>query len=294
MKTVGTTDAVRRMMIDFLVEDTPNPENPMLWPEHGLSLLLSIELAEGNEEIRILFDTGSSGGALTHNLRLMESSLDETDFIVLSHGHYDHTGGLREAVKTIGRPIPIVLHPDAAGTKYALKPRLRYTGMPHAVSEIEKLGGRFLYNRRPLEVADGIFVTGEIPRRTRFEDTPEDYVILREEGLIRDRMLDDQALVACSEKGVIVVTGCAHSGIINTVRYAREITGIQRVYAVVGGFHLIDASEDRIRETVEKLVEIDPELIAPCHCTGDAAIERIEREFGEKLVRVNVGSRLIL
>ncbi|MCD6312972.1 MAG: MBL fold metallo-hydrolase, partial [Thaumarchaeota archaeon] len=122
---------MENLKVEVLVEDTENPEKPMLWTEHGLSILITAEV--GDKDVRILFDTGASGGPLVHNADLMKTDLKKVDVIVLSHGHYDHTGGLVAALEEIRPeiPIPIILHPDALGRKFALKPKIRYTGIPY-------------------------------------------------------------------------------------------------------------------------------------------------------------------
>ncbi len=198
---------VENLKVEVLVEDTENPEKPMLWTEHGLSILITAEV--GDKDVRILFDTGASGGPLVHNANLMKTDLKKVDVIVLSHGHYDHTGGLVAALEEIRPeiPIPIILHPDALGRKFALKPKIRYTGIPYTEREVESLGGRFLASKKPVKLAEGIAVSGEIERMTDFEKTPEHYVILRGEELVRDHMFDDQALIMESHKGLIIITG---------------------------------------------------------------------------------------
>ena len=283
---------IKDVRIDVLVDDHANPEKPVLWPEHGLSLLITI--GSGEEELRILFDAGASGESLLHNSRLIGADLNAIDVVVLSHGHYDHTGGLAAALEASRTPIPVIAHPDALCKKFALKPRLRYTGIPYREAELERLGGRLLYSRKPIELADGILVTGEIPRENAFEGTPEHYVILRDGELGRDYMLDDQALVIRGGRGLTIITGCAHAGIINTIDYARKITGIKEVHAVIGGFHLVDADEERLRNTLNRLKEADPKLIAPCHCTGETATKLIRDCFGARFMELRVGSTLEL
>ena len=288
----GERRLIGSLEIEVLVEDTENPEKPMLWTEHGLSILITAEVDD--REVRILFDTGASGGPLVHNASLMEVDLRKVDIMVLSHGHYDHTGGLVAALKEIRSktPIPIILHPDALGRKFALKPRLRYTGIPCSEREVEDLGGRFLASRKPVKLADGITATGEIERVTGFEKTPEDYIILRNGELVRDIMLDDQALIMESRKGLIIITGCAHAGIINTVKHAQKIIKEEKVYALIGGFHLINASDERLTKTIEELKEISPAVIAPCHCTGEKATNKLRMNFKDEFKEVHVGSVL--
>lgn len=277
-----------------MVEDTENPEKPMLWTEHGLSILITAGIDD--REVRILFDTGASGNPLAHNARMMKADLRKVDAIVLSHGHHDHTGGLVTALKEIRpkTPIPIILHPDALARKFALKPKIRYTGVPFSEGEIERLRGRFLVSRKPVKLADGVTASGEIERVTGFEEPSRDYMLVRDGELIRDYMLDDQALVMESRSGLIIITGCAHAGIINTARYAQRIAKEERVHALIGGFHLINADEERLTKTLEELKKINLTIIAPCHCTGEKAINKLEKEFGNRFKEVHVGSTLTI
>ena len=279
--------------LKFLVEDSENPAKPDLWTEHGLSVLVNIEL--NGTRSKVLFDTGASGKALLHNAQIMGVNLRDVDVIVLSHGHYDHTGGLLAAIDEAKKqlPIPIVVHPDALRKKFALKPHLWFTGIPFPEFEVEIIGGRFMITSKPVEIIEDVITTGEIERITKFEKTPEDYVMFKDGEIVRDYMLDDQALIIkYGEKGLVILTGCAHAGVINTVRYAKKITGESKIYALAGGFHLMDASEDRIEKTVEALKNFNPRIIAPCHCTGGRAIGRIREEFRDHFVEVHVGTTL--
>ena len=283
---------IEQVKINILVEDSENPEKPMLWPEHGLSILVTLTI--DREQVKILFDTGVSGKALLHNAKLMAVDLRDIDAIVLSHGHYDHTGGLAAALDEIEASIPIILHPDALEKKFALKPKIRFTGIPYTLLEIESKGGKILPSRNPLELAEGVIATGEIERVTSFEEPPKHYIILKNGEMTRDQMLDDQALIIRLREGLAIITGCAHAGIINTTRYAQRITGEEKVHAIIGGFHLIGASDERIEKTIQEIKRINPKIIAPCHCTGDKAINRFKEELGEKFLEIHVGSTITL
>ena len=283
---------IREIEFQVLVDDRENPEKPTLWAEHGLSILVTAPLE--NTELNILFDVGASGGALLHNASKMDIDLRNVDVIVISHGHYDHTGGLLDALKIINKPTAIIIHPDALALKYAIKPKFRLTGVPHTISEIKKHGGRFLVTHDSVFLTDSVATTGEIKRETDFEKTPEYYMLIRGGKVAQDKLLDDQALVINHEKGLIVITGCAHAGVVNTIRHAQKIFGRRDVYAVIGGFHLIGASDERIEKTVESFIEINPRIVGPCHCTGDKALKIISDNFAGKFTEVRVGTVLNL
>ena len=279
--------------LQFIVEDRANPEKPHIWPEHGLAILIKAKIDK--ETINILFDTGTSGKALLHNAREMNLDLRKVDVIVLSHGHYDHTGGLLDALKAVGKPTAIIVHPDALEMKFATKPKFRFTGIPYTISDVEGNGGKILVSKNPVSIAENIIVTGEIERTTEYEKTPDYYMIAKNGEISRDKMLDDQALIIDhGDKGLVVVTGCAHAGIINTVKHAKKITGRDKIYAVTGGFHLINASDERIEKTIRSLRELGPEVIAPCHCTGDNALKKMKKAFEGRFIEINAGSILKL
>lgn len=258
----------------------------LFWAQHGISFLLSMRIDGSRREL--LFDVGNSWGPIDHNLRLLRRSVKEIEALILSHRHYDHTGGLKGLLSEIGRPLPIIAHPDILRPNFVLP--LRDIGLPISAEEIRSLGGRLLLTRDPMEVLPGVITTGEIPRVTELERemTIETYTIDENGRLIKDPMMDDLSLVVRMKGGSIVVTGCSHAGIINIVKRARQLVGPVR--AVIGGFHLIKATESRIRETAEALKDLGVQKVITGHCTGLRGECILREEFGSNFGQLAVGS----
>ena len=263
--------------------------------EWGLSIL--VETAEAS----ILFDTGQSISA-SHNADLLGIELGKIDKIVLSHGHSDHTGGLRnilhriKGLRRIKREIEIIAHPDIWQVKYATRQgqEERYIGIPFHRQTLESLGARFNLSQKPVRITDDIITTGEIPMVTDYEEI-EPYLVVKEKGGFKpDKLRDDQALIINTKPGLVVVLGCAHRGIINTLYHARKLTGAKTIHTVVGGCHLMDASEERIRVTVATLKELGVQRIGVSHCTGLPAAAIMAQEFGDRFFFNNAGTRISL
>lgn len=242
--------------------------------EWGWSILVEI----GNE--RILVDAGA-GTVAVNNAAVMGIDLGGIGRILLSHAHADHSGGLRHVLKRTG-PIEVIAHPAVWEEKYKtdLNGRdPRYNGIPFARSELEKLA-RFNLQKTPVKIGDGLLTTGEVPMVTPFE-TPEPNFWVRTDGRLRhDTLPDDQSLVVKHPKGLVVVLGCAHRGIINTLLHARKLTGEDRVFAVVGGTHLYPKNEAQVEKTVQALTEMGVRRVGVSHCTGFAAARRLAGAFG--------------
>lgn len=254
--------------------------------EHGLSMLLE---TRGK---KILFDTGA-GTTLACNAARLGLDLTRLDAVALSHGHYDHTGGLKWV---LGTQVPATLavygHPDMLSEKYASRNggAPEYIGVPWKRADMEALGARFCLDRGPADLGGGITSTGEIPRAPRAAE-PEPYFLVREGGhFAEDRLLDDQALVVECSAGLIVLLGCAHAGLIETLQHVLSLAGRKRIYALLGGTHLLGAPEDRLNEIVAALRLLGPELVAPCHCSGMRATVALHRAFGEKCLPHQAGS----
>ena len=250
----------RPARITTLVENTAGL--PGALGEHGLSFWLE------TPSWRVLFDTGA-GAVLEGNARALGVDLTQANAIVLSHGHYDHTGGL--ALARQAAPCAKVLHhPAAFAPKYARMPdgARRCIGAPPAsVEALRQEDDAMILTNSPVEVADGLFVTGEIPRVTDFEDTGGPF-FLDEDCEHPDPLIDDQAVFFESTRGTVVVLGCAHAGVINTLYYVRQLTEDRPIHAVIGGLHLVWATEKRVSLTVEALRALEIEHIGIAHCTG--------------------------
>jgi 7,8-dihydropterin-6-yl-methyl-4-(beta-D-ribofuranosyl)aminobenzene 5'-phosphate synthase len=275
------------LRVCVLVNDATRDE-PWL-AEHGVAFW--VEVVGGARPYCLLFDTGRTAQVLAHNARAMNVDWTAAEAVVISHGHNDHTGGLLEALRACGPRVPVILHPDALLPKLKTVPILRTIGAPHRWEQVEE-AGCLLATREPVGLVAGVQTSGEIPRTTAFEG-PEEFQTLRDGRVERDDMRDDLALfIHLPDVGLVVVTGCAHAGVVNTVRHGLALTGATRLRAVIGGFHLIRATPDRIRQTIEALHALEPELLVPIHCTGDRAVAELSRAFGERLRYAHVGSEL--
>ncbi|MEW6203487.1 MAG: MBL fold metallo-hydrolase [bacterium] len=254
--------------------------------EHGLSFIIE------TEDRTILFDTGQ-GMALAHNAERMGTDLTKVDTVILSHGHYDHSGGLLKLLEINGN-FELIVHPDAFSEKYALLPgpKTINIGMITSQKLLEEKNINVRLSREPVEICNSIMTTGEIPMETDYEGI-EPVLFTRINGKnVPDPLLDDQCMILKVETGIIVVLGCAHRGIINTLNRVVQITGVKDIYAVLGGMHLERASDEQIEKTVEALKSFNIQRIGVSHCTGIRAITRLYREFGERVFLNQVGYTL--
>ena len=271
---------------------------PQLRAEHGVSMLITIHY-EGQKDT-ILFDAGTSIDGALHNMDVLGCRPKELHAVVLSHGHTDHTLGLIGMLKRHGRHgMPIIVHPDAFlkrknvlpdGHEVDLPPPHRRDIEAEGISVIEEKGPSLLIDGRAL-------ITGEIPRTTPFETGfPPGRAEINGQWQPDPWIHDDQAMVInVRDKGLVVLTGCGHAGLINTLQHARNATGVEEIYAVIGGFHLTGAIfEPIIRPTIQALKEINPKVIVPQHCTGWRAIFEITRDFPQAYVPNSVGTNFTL
>jgi 7,8-dihydropterin-6-yl-methyl-4-(beta-D-ribofuranosyl)aminobenzene 5'-phosphate synthase len=289
-------------------------ETSYLFPiaEHGFSTVIKISYNDNNKKNVLLFDTGVSENGVIYNTDLFGIDLRTIEAIILSHGHMDHCRGLVSVLKRMLKPTDIIVHPDAFLKRWAVFPDGKKQKMPTLDENELRNYGAILHKLKdasffPL-INDSncynknqdhhlLMITGQIPRETSFEKgLPPQYKedTDNEKCLVPDPLVnDDQALVAnIKHKGLVIITGCGHAGIINTINYAKKLSGINKIYAVLGGFHLTggDVFEEAIDPTVNELQKADLEYVIPCHCTGWKGINRIIDTMPEKFIQSSVGT----
>jgi 7,8-dihydropterin-6-yl-methyl-4-(beta-D-ribofuranosyl)aminobenzene 5'-phosphate synthase len=305
---VKSTDTVRRFT-----------KAPLL-AEHGFAALVELEGGQ-----RVLWDAGMTRVALLHNAEQMEIDLSTVGAIALSHGHGDHTAALSDVLRAIdvqpeprrweagtpleeivahsqGRRVPLVAHPAAFRERWGIGADGTRQGpnRPPPRAEWEALGAEVILTEKPYPLGPGCWTTGEVPLRSfeRGVGSPSSSGSRRayREGtaFLDDHLEDDQAIVIhVAGKGLVVLSGCAHRGIVNTVQRAREISGVERVWAILGGFHLAPASDETIARTIDALIEMGPQVVVPSHCTGFRAIAEFARRMPEAFVLGAVGTKYV-
>ncbi len=294
--------------IDVLMGSTPVAKRlkrgsdahskPQLRAEHGVSMLVTTY--EEDKKDSFLFDTGVTIDGVLHNMDVLEIRGNELHAVVLSHGHTDHTRGLMGFIKRYGRPrVPIVLHPDAYLKRKNVQPDGHESEhIPPSRRDLEAEDVEIIEERGPTMVIGGrALVTGQIPRTTPFEKGSPRQVALIDGRWQPDPWIhDDQAIVInVKDKGLVVLTGCGHAGVVNTLKCARELTGVQQIHAVIGGFHLTGPIfEPIIAPAGSALKEFNPSIIVPQHCTGWKATHLIAREFADAFVPNSVGTTMLV
>ena len=266
--------------------------------EHGFSALITVQ-KEGNEH-RVLFDAGLTPDGLIDNMRRLSLSPKDLEAIVLSHGHFDHTPGLDGLVRALGRPnLPVIIHPEFWNRRRILIPgREPFELFSTSRTALRGAGFEIVEEAQPSFLLDGsLLVTGEVDRTTEFERGFPIHQAYRDGEWQPDPLiLDDQAVVLnVRERGLVVMTGCGHAGVVNILRYARKLTGVDRVYAVIGGFHLNGPLfEPIIPATCEAIAELALEVIVPAHCTGWRAVHALAARFPDAFIQNTGGTRFEL
>ncbi len=265
------------LSIEIIINDT---SSGMLHSEHGLALWINYR----NKQI--LFDTGQSN-LILQNAKTLGCDLPSTDAIIISHGHYDHTGGFPSVVNIASR-ARIYMHPVAAEPKFSLKgSKANYIGMSDFMKKSIK-DCDVIWTTTPAHIFPGISVTGQVPRLNDYENV-EDVFFSDESCQKRDELLDDQSLFIESSKGLVVIFGCAHAGVVNTLDYINKLTGGKNIYAVIGGMHLLNANPARIANTIETFKKYRIQKIVPLHCTGRRAMEALKAAFTDKCLCLDAG-----
>lgn len=280
MEIEGPLDNLR---ITVIAEDSVQYESSYLG-QHGISLLL--EAGRGGDVKKVLVDVAQNPDALLENMTMMGISPASIDAIVLTHCHYDHTRGLAKVLGEIGKKnLPVIAHPDIFRLNFITDPFLRHVGVMDGDSRenIEDAGGMLYLTRDPIQIMPGLMTTGEIARVTDFEEADMSLFTVIEGEIKSDTMLDDVSVAAhVKEKGIVVVTGCGHAGIVNILQHIRSLKSEQKIHGIIGGFHLIEASETRILKTVQGLKEFEPDWIAAGHCTGFRTQVELFNTFKDK------------
>lgn len=304
---------------DLIVESTETvkrySDGPLL-AEHGFAALIDLK----SVDMRILWDTGITPTAVLENMMRMEIDPVSIDMIAISHGHRDHTAGVTELLRAMEvRPVPVEWKVGAAseellkGTEWHRIPLITHPAafrerwnfpkegnvygpvLPPPQDEWSALGAEIITSKDPYRLGSGCWTTGEVPRLS-FEESGRSSSMRYREGntFLLDEIEEDQAIVInIKDKGLVVVSGCAHSGIVNTVNYAREISGVNEVWAILGGFHLARSPEDEIAMTVNEIKKLKPKLIAPSHCTGFKAMCEFAIQMPEEFTYGVVGTKYL-
>jgi 7,8-dihydropterin-6-yl-methyl-4-(beta-D-ribofuranosyl)aminobenzene 5'-phosphate synthase len=301
---------------DLLVKSTDTvkryTDEPLL-AEHGFAALIHLKAAG----IRILWDAGMTRIALLENMRRLEIDPTTIDKIALSHGHGDHYAAMRDVISTVAGPpssrewdrdipmkelrdwaesyyrIPLVAHPAAFRERWGIDKDGKKYG-PHFVpsAEWEAAGAELVLSEGPHELGPGCWTTGEVPRLS-FEKAGTHQSRHYRDGdqFLPDKLEDDQSIVInVQDKGLVILSGCAHAGIVNTINYGIEISGVKRVWAILGGFHLAPAEDEEIQRTIDAIRELNPVMVVPSHCTGFKAISEFARQMPDEFVLGTVGT----
>lgn len=290
-------DQIQSLKITTLAENLVQAGGLGQW---GLSFLL--ELVDARDEARkVVFDTGVNKEALLHNLKLLEADLSDVDCVVISHGHGDHSAATVEVVEAAGG-TKVYGHPHTFLPRvYLDREGKRHRGGPpegEGASDIEAAGGELFLSEEPVEVVPGLWTTGQVERATPFERVSPPIggarrIIVVDGEEVDDQILDDLA-VSMDVVGIgsFVITGCAHSGPVNTLMHVKKQGGFERIHGLIGGTHLVRRSDEYLDQTIEGLRGFGLGLVSPCHCTGFKATARLWRAFPKEFV-LNYSCRVI-
>jgi len=292
MEKLGALDSLK---ITVLAEDSVLYESPYLG-QHGVSFLL--EGVSGENTKRILVDVGQNSEALLYNMRTMGISPQIIDAIVLTHCHYDHTQGVARLLWEIGRKdIQVIAHPSIFRLHFVTEPHPRHVGIMQGDSkmEMEKAGASLSLTREPFMIMPGITTTGEVKRKTEFEGGSIGLKTI-ENGMVADDLIfDDISVVAnVGDKGLVIITGCSHAGIINIANQAVEVTGCNKIESIIGGLHLVEAPDTVIKRTIEELSKLNVSWISAGHCTGFKAQAELYLAFGDRFSPLHTGTKFEL
>ena len=270
-----------------ILADNAVPGKSDMLGEHGLSIY--VESDAGN----YLFDTGK-GKTIVHNAVVCQMDLSAIKAVILSHGHADHTGGLPDVLYYHAN-VPVLAHPDIFLFRYRTddKGKKKYIGIPYHKGFLEKKGARFTFNTDATELSPGVHLTGFVPRITKFETGDMKNRFAKRNGeTIQDIIADDQSLILNTRRGLLIILGCAHAGVLNIIRHSIKMTTVDRIFAIVGGTHLDFAGNSQVQKTIDALRELSIEHLIPSHCTGPRVAARLAHEFSNNFQFSHVGFSL--
>jgi 7,8-dihydropterin-6-yl-methyl-4-(beta-D-ribofuranosyl)aminobenzene 5'-phosphate synthase len=272
-----------------------------IWAGHGIAIL--VRIYENENMHQVLYDTGPSAELLAHNVEVLGIDLKKTEAIVMSHGHWDHFGGLIWALKAIGKDTSVYAHRRMFSERRVAKEGpdgkvMRDLDPVPAVEEVMSAGGRLVWVTEPTFLASRTLVrSGEVQHLTNFEKGVEGHQALISGSWQRDELIIDDGYMITNvkDKGLVVITGCSHAGITNMLKDAIRISGVQHIHAIIGGLHLVGKdNESRVTQTIEGLSEFNPKLLVPSHCTGWRAQHKIAQEFPNAYAASSVGCMYII
>lgn len=286
----NSKDILDSLSITVLIEDYAGYDSGFL-AQHGVSFF--VEARKDGSKLNLLFDTGQSAAPLINNMARLKIDPIAIDLIILSHCHYDHTGGLPGILEAVGSErVPVIAHPELFRQHFGEKPVFSTFGLMPDVNEssIKEAGGDLILSTEPLALMDGVMTSGEIKSRVEIEQTSTLQAFTIKEGCkVPDTMADDLSLFFKTTAGLVILTGCSHAGILSITAAARAITGMQEVAAIIGGFHLIGASPERISQTAETFAQLQNLHLYTGHCTGFKAECQLASRLGDRFHKLRAG-----
>ena len=273
------------MKVTVIMDNTvPNGAKHSFLGEHGLSLFIE------TEKSRILLDAGQSS-AVVNNLSLLGISPATLDMAILSHGHYDHAGGFYSVLQHAKKTIPFYAHPNIFTPRFSVAGGGRkYVGIPYTKDQLTTLGADWRFIDEPTMLAPDLWLSGPVPHVTEYEQGDVKLVVEHDGCDCQDGIVDDMALYHVNGSDMVVISGCTHSGLVNTVRHGFAVTGATRLVGWIGGTHLGPVGEDQQAETIDALAAWRPNFVAANHCTGFPMMSALREKFGSKFIAAFVGT----